>query len=433
MATTTFRTAVGDTTGTPDSATYPAAPFTPTVGDLIVSICLASGSLISAGGAFTLVDNRAGGSSYARVGSVVKGVAQADQMAAFVRNNLTTVNNTHTCTLSTAGDNSTGALVAVWTVAGMSKVGAAAVRQVKTNTGVGGTAPTVTFDSAVLTGNVVLYMVASATNPANVGVVTAGFPAEDFDTGYITPTTGCEGGHRDSGFTGSTLTWSSSASAWGVIAIELDTSPSGISTTLDRATEADTALNPSTAKGAAIAAASDTDTAAPLASTKAAGLAAASDADAALPLSTAKAVTLEVAHETDTAWPITTQTAGSVEVELDQATEADTARPITAAKAVTLEVAVETSEAEPVDINRAVDLDLAADLDAALDLILGKQLDLDAAAETDEAHPLAAFGLVPTIRRPGSRTPRNPYASSEVGGNGYRSRDNSNRYGSETP
>ena len=110
----------------------------------------------------------------------------------------------------------------------MTRTGSSAVRQVATQTGLAAAGtPTVVFGVACLTGNAVIGMVGSASNPVGVtppsGWTEPASPS--FDTGYATPTAGCEGCHIDSGFTSATVTWGSTSSgASGSVAVELDTS-----------------------------------------------------------------------------------------------------------------------------------------------------------------------------------------------------------------
>ena len=148
--------------------------------------------------------------------------ASADTLYVFVANQLSGEENP-TVTFDCTGDNATGAIIGVAIVTGMSKTGAAAIRQSKIvqNQAAGGT-PAVTFDAACLTGSITLGLVGNKSSPAGV-VHPAGW-TERYDSGYSLPTTGGEIITRDSGFTGTTITWGgTSATAFGVIGVELDT------------------------------------------------------------------------------------------------------------------------------------------------------------------------------------------------------------------
>src|SRR5262249_36569936 len=82
--------------------------------------------------------------------------------------------------------------------------------------------PAPVFGASALTGNVTLGAVFNANNPAAMTPPTSW--TEQNDTGYNTPTTGQEYVSRDSGFTGTTITWgNASGSAFSAITVELDT------------------------------------------------------------------------------------------------------------------------------------------------------------------------------------------------------------------
>lgn len=77
------------------------------------------------------------------------------------------------------------------------------------------------FASACLTENPTLGLVTSALNPANMTEPTGW--TEQADTGYTTPTRGAEYVSRDSGHTGTTITWGNTGSAsHGALIVELD-------------------------------------------------------------------------------------------------------------------------------------------------------------------------------------------------------------------
>lgn len=107
---------------------------------------------------------------------------------------------------------------------GFTRVGSGAQRQSKvTNNGSAGGTPAPAFTSSALTGNVTFGVIVNASNPA--GMTTPTNWTERGDVGEATPTTGLEVVTRDSGFTGTTVTWgSTSATSFGAIIVELDTS-----------------------------------------------------------------------------------------------------------------------------------------------------------------------------------------------------------------
>lgn len=110
-------------------------------------------------------------------------------------------------------------------VAGMDRLGRAAVRQfaVLPQQAAAGV-PAITFDKACLTGNPTITIIACSSNPPNVSAP-VGWTLRR-NTGYSPPTVGYEYASRDSGFTGTTITWGGTcATEFGIIGVELDTSP----------------------------------------------------------------------------------------------------------------------------------------------------------------------------------------------------------------
>jgi hypothetical protein len=88
--------------------------------------------------------------------------------------------------------------------------------------------PLASWDGAgsALTGNVTLGFLANGTNPATMTEPTGWTEAADL--GYATPTTGVHAVHRDSGFTGTTITWGSTTGGSTLdIILEMDTSAAG--------------------------------------------------------------------------------------------------------------------------------------------------------------------------------------------------------------
>lgn len=126
---------------------------------------------------------------------------------------------------SMAPGTTSGGGLAVILVSGMSLAGASAVRQddaFQTARAPAGT-PAPTFGASCLTGNMILGFVGNASNAA--ALTPPSSSTERHDVGYGTPTEGLEVITRDSGFTGTTLTWGgTSATAYYDGAIELDTS-----------------------------------------------------------------------------------------------------------------------------------------------------------------------------------------------------------------
>lgn len=197
--------------------------ITPDAGDLLVVAALHSGYT----GAVTVSDDQAGG-TYSEVtiagGSPMVKNASADSARLFVRDALVTAGATlHTVTIHPTGT-TTGGGGRTYEFSGMTRTGTAAIRQTakQDNQASGGT-PAPAFASAALTGNMTGAIIHNGTNPATVTPPTGW--TEDHDSGYSTPTSGFEAAFRDSGFTGTTVTWgSTSGSAFGSLIWEMDTS-----------------------------------------------------------------------------------------------------------------------------------------------------------------------------------------------------------------
>lgn len=208
LGTATFNTTAGNKTVT----------ATPAVNDLIVVVAGASGTSEANAATTSVTDNQTGG-TYVKVADSL-GAGASPRISIWIRTGLI---GSATSTVFTASQgSSSGGGLAVLKVTGMTRVGFDAGRQYKGAFGAGGTTPTVSFTAACLTGNAVIEGVVNGANPATLTPPAS--HTERVDTGYATPTTGLEVASRDSGETGSTITWGgSSASAWRAAAVELNT------------------------------------------------------------------------------------------------------------------------------------------------------------------------------------------------------------------
>lgn len=217
MATCTHKVGTANTAATPATS----GAFTPAVGDLLIVFCIASGTVDNT---YTC-SSSIGGFTFTQITKATY-AASANRIFAFVANALVTSATSQTVTITAVADQATGTVIFVNSVAGMTKTGLTAIRQstFQDDQGAGGT-PTPVFASACLTGNPTLGTVGNNSNPA--GMTTPTGWAEQSDLGYITPTTGGEYVTRDSGFTGTSVTWgNTSATVFGSIAVELDSSGS---------------------------------------------------------------------------------------------------------------------------------------------------------------------------------------------------------------
>lgn len=201
--------------GTSGSGNRTLSVTTPTVGDLLVIICGASGNTNSAP---TCADNQGG--TYYLVGTALKN-ASADTLSVFVRQQFITTTSTHTVTVTT-GANTAGEIVGI-AYRSIPNVGQQAIRSsgFQANQAGGGT-PAPALNISALTENPTITGCFNGTAGGSVLVPNASW-VERQDVSQSTPTTGVEVATRDSGFTGTTITaGGTSATAFASFAIELD-------------------------------------------------------------------------------------------------------------------------------------------------------------------------------------------------------------------
>ena len=121
-----------------------------------------------------------------------------------------------TVTFLCPSDAATGAHIVVFAVSGS----LLDIVQSGKGTGASSTTPAATMSGAFNTANVGVGVCGNGSNPA--AVTQPGSWVEDDDLGFATPACGAESCHRDSGETGSTITWgSTSATGWGAMAAEI--------------------------------------------------------------------------------------------------------------------------------------------------------------------------------------------------------------------
>lgn len=216
MATVTHLATNGGDTANVTS--YVSASFTPTVGDLLVvwvvtSATVATGTMTASANGITLT----------KVTSIAWAGAANTNYLFIANQKVPSSPVAMTVTFDCTGDAATGAFVSIEAVAGMTAVGTAAVVQSATANAASGTTPAATFAGSALTGNPTLGCVGNANNPA--AITPPGSWTELLDSGYSTPGTGIEVISRDSGFTGTTITWGgTTTAAHGDIIVELDAS-----------------------------------------------------------------------------------------------------------------------------------------------------------------------------------------------------------------
>ena len=217
MATVTHGVTVADTANV---TSYATGSFTPAASDLLILFGFKKTSVNegtvsdSLGGTWTFVDSAAS-------------LESVDLAFCFVRDALVP-GGSMTVAYDCTGDAAAGCILFVARVSGMSNTGASAIRQsAKQENQIGGApAPVSVFASACITGNPTLGMIGNDTNPATMTAPTGW--TEQADTGFATPAAGGQYVSRDSGFTGTTITWGSdSADSFADIIIELDAPAAG--------------------------------------------------------------------------------------------------------------------------------------------------------------------------------------------------------------
>jgi hypothetical protein len=195
-----------------------AVTVTPGISTLVVVTMAATGA-----SAYGMSDNNAaGGGTYTLAAEYTVGGA-TNKLQVYVRDFLI---GSATSTIFTATQTgSSGGGLRVYTVSPMFRAGAYAVRQKGGQTdGAAAATPAPVFElGAAKTQNACIGAVFNSTSPAGL-IQPAGW-SEGSDVGYSIPTTGLENVHRNSGETGTTITWGgTSATAFASVIIELDTS-----------------------------------------------------------------------------------------------------------------------------------------------------------------------------------------------------------------
>lgn len=216
MASVTHAVATPDTGATPNTS----GSFTPAEGDLLIVWVHGTGTAETT----ATLTSSVGGFTFSQF--AVATTQTLDKLFGFVSDALVGASpSSQTVTFTIPADQCTGSCIVVQRVSGMTKYGLTAIRQSAKTDGDGsnsGTTPSATFSSSVLTGNPTLVAVGNHDNPAAV-TEPSGW-TESADIGYNTPTTGLETAYRNSGFTGTTITWGSTTDPHGELIVELDAS-----------------------------------------------------------------------------------------------------------------------------------------------------------------------------------------------------------------
>lgn len=203
MATTVTNRVV--TGSTANGTAYVSGAITPPAGSLLVVIAHATGSVA----ADTTCTGSANGITFTRVGTLIHTLA-GSVSAVFVADQFVPASPVSmTVTFSCTSNAATGAFVAVSSVAGMFKTGAAAVKQLGLAADIASSQPwTATFATAPDTNNPIIGFIghgggAAVTPPT-------GFTEQAEPTDQATPVSGFEYCSVDSGQTATSYTWTSS-------------------------------------------------------------------------------------------------------------------------------------------------------------------------------------------------------------------------------
>lgn len=206
-------TAGVSTTSTSNVTSYASGSFTPAANDLLVAFVFATAT-VAAG---SMTDSQSLG--FTKVGTGTGG-SSLDTLYCFVANKLA-ANSAMTVTFDCTGDAATGTVIFVARISGMNRTQGAAVRQFAHQDNQGSSIPNPAFNASVLTGNPTLGLVSSSNaNPPTITPPTSW--TEQVDTGFASPTAGAEWVSRDSGFTGTQITWGGATTAAASIIIELN-------------------------------------------------------------------------------------------------------------------------------------------------------------------------------------------------------------------
>lgn len=219
MATVTLRSGVANTA---NNAALASASFTPTAGELLVVCAMHTGKTTD-----PVISVSANGFTFTKVLGPILKATSADEMSVFISDQFAP-GSPAAMTVTTTPTASSGAIIFVWSIAGLTRTGLSAVLKSgsQANAAAAGT-PAVALGGAALTANPLVGAVFNAGTAASVATPPTGWTetATIGDVGYTVPAGGGEAAQINSGFTGSTVTWgAASATAFCSFALELDTS-----------------------------------------------------------------------------------------------------------------------------------------------------------------------------------------------------------------
>ena len=201
------------------------AAFTPTASSLLMAFVFASATNTGVG-TFSTSD----GVAFVKAGTSAAAGGNAHALHCFVA---TSVANavSQTATFDSVGDQSSGQVIFIFEVISADGTGSSAIVQTaKEDNQAGPAAPAPTFSSSANTNNVTVGSVGvEGANPAGVTEPTGW--TEQGDAGYNSPVTGAEYVTRNSGFSGTTITWGSSTNIFCSMIVEVKAAapPAGLS------------------------------------------------------------------------------------------------------------------------------------------------------------------------------------------------------------
>jgi len=209
------------TASTSNAVTYTSGSFTPARNDLLVFFAAVTGTSMATPRAYASANNI----TFSAVNAGTFN-SSADRLYLFVANQLVPANPTAmTVTVNIGAAAGTGAVTMVASVSGVSKTGPLAIRQTaKQDNQTTGT-PAPVFGSNVITGNPTLGAVGLAGAGTSNTAVQPSSTSELGDVGYATPLSAAEWWGRASGFTGTTVTWTSATvTTFASMVVEIDAS-----------------------------------------------------------------------------------------------------------------------------------------------------------------------------------------------------------------
>lgn len=206
---------------TSNTNSYAGNAGTPASGDLLICAVQVSDSTEAGGASFSL----SGTWTWNLLTSFTYN-GGADTLLIFWA--VATAATSTTPTFSCTGDNGSGCIIDCWRITGAEGQTQPYLRQFKTSTGSVAN-PSITMDTAILTGNGVLAFASNKTNSAAQWTPPTNWTeTANHETSYNTPTTSMEAAFRTSGETGTTISWTNAnTTQWGIILLEFYVATSG--------------------------------------------------------------------------------------------------------------------------------------------------------------------------------------------------------------